>query len=135
MPGARAFRAPVAALAVLGLAAVLCVTLLPHDSVGPTVLVNVPSAGNLGGNVLPSEAFNPRDYRNGKGMAPGSRKTPAKVDEIEDTVNAQVDDMEEQVAALKKVLGTGTVVSIRMGSEVKDHPGRGPVIIIRLAVL
>jgi len=133
--GARACRVPVAALAVLGLAAVLCVTLLPHDSVGPTVLVNVPSAGNLGGNMLPAEAFNPRDYRNGKPMATGSRMTPLKVDDIEDTVSAQVDNMEEQVAELKKSLGTGTVVSIRMGSEVKDHLGRGPFIILGLAVM
>lgn len=118
----RGFRAPVAAVVVLGLAAVMCVTLLPHDSVGPTVLVNVPAAGNLGGNMLPAEAFSPRDYRNGKTLAPGSRETPSKVDEIEDKVSAQVDEMEAQVAAVKKVLGTGTVVSIRMGSEVKEQP-------------
>ena len=79
---------------VMVLAMVLCVAMLPHD----TVLVSVPDAGALGGgDGSPAEAYYPADMREGMPMAPGSRKTPLNVEELEKKVDDMVTGLETQV--------------------------------------
>lgn len=73
---------------------VLCVAMLPHD----TVLVSVPAAGALGGgDGSPAEAYDPADLREGMPMPPGSRKTPLSVEELEKKVDDMVTGLESQV--------------------------------------
>ena len=122
----NAVRAPLAALAVLGITTLMCISLIPHDVVGPVSLVNIPEPGNLGGNQIPVEAFKARDYRNGEALPLGSRVTYEALEELEDRVTGQVDDIEKQVAGLKYSIGSGTIVSVRMGVEVRTVPSCAP---------
>jgi len=79
---------------VVVLAMVLCVAMLPHD----TVLISVPDAGALGGgDGSPAEAYDPADMREGLPMPPGTRKTPLNVEELEKRVDDMVTGLEEQV--------------------------------------
>jgi hypothetical protein len=112
----NAVRAPLAALAVLGITTLMCISLIPHDVVGPVSLVNQ----------IPVEAFKARDYRNGEALPLGSRVTDEALEELEDRVTGQVDDMEKQVAGLKDSIGSGTIVSVRMGVEVRTVPSCAP---------
>ena len=72
----------------------MCVAMLPHD----TVLVSVPDAGALGGgDGSPAEAYDPADWREGKPMEVGARKTPLSVEEMSEQVEKMVDGLETQV--------------------------------------
>lgn len=88
--------------------------MLPHD----TVLVSVPDAGALGGgDGSPAEAYDPADWREGKPMEVGARKTPLSVEEMSEQVEKMVDGLETQVGEIKKDMGKGTIINIKLGSE------------------
>ena len=91
---------------------VLCVAMLPHD----TVLVSVPEAGALGGgDGAPAEAYNPADMREGVPMPPGTRKTPLSVEEMEKKVDDMVNGLEKQVRPLVELLrGFGCKLDYRL---------------------
>jgi len=78
----------------VALAMLLCISMLPHD----TVLVSVPAAGALGGgDGSPAEAYDPADLREGMPMPFGARKTPASVEEMQKNLDAMVSGIENQV--------------------------------------
>mmetsp|Transcript_43097 Transcript_43097/g.67512 ORF Transcript_43097/g.67512 Transcript_43097/m.67512 type:complete len:185 (-) Transcript_43097:100-654(-) len=137
------------AAVVLALTAVVCLIAVPRDSVRQTALlsrragsvraraqqlagVHVPSAGNLGGNMIPVEAYKARDLMNGEAMPLGSRATPEDVEKIYKKVKAEVDGLDDTVGNIKKDFGKGTIVSIRLGTVGPEGPvgppgPRGPL--------
>lgn len=55
-------------------------------------------------------------------MELGARKTPLNVEEIEAKVDKMVTGLENQVAKIKKDMGKGTIISIKLGSEGPEGP-------------